>query len=164
MTSVGLLAKYLLIMELRFDVMLCCNLGNENSDVGHIKCSSRLHLFRRPQVPHPCSRKYVRAQHRLMEIFCWTFLCLKQFKNCTHIRSYVWPNLSRNPANCSWLNFTLWQVEIKVAFILYYKLVKKPNYASFNFGPTVMNAYFMFLRPDFSVIYASRFGINRMCF
>jgi len=26
-------------MELRFDAMLCSNLGNENSYVGHIKCS-----------------------------------------------------------------------------------------------------------------------------
>jgi len=39
---------YLLIMELRFDAMLYSNLGNENSDAGHIKRS------REPQVPHPC--------------------------------------------------------------------------------------------------------------
>jgi len=36
----------LLIMELRFDAMLYSNLGNENSDAGHIKCS------RGPQGPH----------------------------------------------------------------------------------------------------------------
>jgi len=35
-------------MGLRFDAMPHSNLGNENSDVGHIKCS------RGPQVPHPC--------------------------------------------------------------------------------------------------------------
>jgi len=29
---------FLLVMEFRFVVMLCSNLGNENSDVGHIKC------------------------------------------------------------------------------------------------------------------------------
>jgi len=31
-TSFGLLSKYLLIMELRFDTMLYSNLGNENSN------------------------------------------------------------------------------------------------------------------------------------
>jgi len=40
---------YLLIMELRFDAMLYSNLGNENSDAGHIKRS------RGPQVPHRCA-------------------------------------------------------------------------------------------------------------
>jgi len=34
-------------MELHFDAMFYSNLGNENSDTGHIKCS------RGPQVPHP---------------------------------------------------------------------------------------------------------------
>jgi len=34
-------------MELRFDAMLCFNLGNENSDAGHIKFSCG------PQVLHP---------------------------------------------------------------------------------------------------------------
>jgi len=34
-------------MELRFDAMLCFNLGNENSDAGHIKFSCG------PQVFHP---------------------------------------------------------------------------------------------------------------
>jgi len=34
-------------MALRFDTMLYSYLGNENSDVGHIKCS------RGPQVPQP---------------------------------------------------------------------------------------------------------------
>jgi len=36
-----------LMMELRFDTMLYFNLGNENSDAGHIKCS------RGPQAPTP---------------------------------------------------------------------------------------------------------------
>jgi len=36
-------------MEHCFGAMLCSNLGNENSDVDHIKCS------RGPQVPHPWS-------------------------------------------------------------------------------------------------------------
>jgi len=41
-------------MELRFDTMLHSNLGNVNSDVGHIKCShNRPHLTHRPPVPHP---------------------------------------------------------------------------------------------------------------
>jgi len=39
----------LLITELRFDAMLCSNLGDENYDSGHIKCS------RGPHVPHPWS-------------------------------------------------------------------------------------------------------------
>jgi len=55
MTTVNLLSKYLLVMELRFDAMLYSNMGNENSDymgnensdAGHIKCS------RGPQVPTP---------------------------------------------------------------------------------------------------------------
>jgi len=46
-TSVDLLSEYVLIMELRFDVMVCSNLGNENSDAGHFKCS------REPQVTRP---------------------------------------------------------------------------------------------------------------
>jgi len=54
-SSLDLLSKYLLIMELRFDAMLCSNLGNENSDAGHIKCS------RGPQVPHPCSRESMKT-------------------------------------------------------------------------------------------------------
>jgi len=49
-TSLDLLSKYLLIMELRFHVTLCSNVGNAQSDAGHIKCS------RGPQVPHPCCR------------------------------------------------------------------------------------------------------------
>jgi len=40
-TSLDSLPKYLLIMELRFDAMLCSNLGSKNSDGGHIKCSRR---------------------------------------------------------------------------------------------------------------------------
>jgi len=39
-------------MELRFDAMLCSNLGNENSGTDHIKCS------RGPQVPHPWFTTY----------------------------------------------------------------------------------------------------------
>jgi len=46
-TSSGLLPKYLLITELRFEAMLYSSLGNENSDAGHIKFS------RGPQAPHP---------------------------------------------------------------------------------------------------------------
>jgi len=41
-------------MEPRFDAILYPNLGNENSDADHIKCSSGPHLARGPQVPHPC--------------------------------------------------------------------------------------------------------------
>ena len=42
-----LLTYCLLVMEFRFDAMLCSNLGNKNSDAGHIKCS------RGPQIPQP---------------------------------------------------------------------------------------------------------------
>jgi len=35
-------------MEFRFVVVLCFNLGSENSDAGHIKC------LRGPQVPQTC--------------------------------------------------------------------------------------------------------------
>ena len=51
MTSLDLLSKYLLIMELGFDTMLCSNFGHENSDAGHVKCSRWAHLARGPQVP-----------------------------------------------------------------------------------------------------------------
>jgi len=40
-------------MEFRFDAMLCSNLGNENSDVGHSNCSRGRHFARGLQVPHP---------------------------------------------------------------------------------------------------------------
>jgi len=40
-------------MEFRFDGMLFSNVGNENSDVGHISCSCGSHLTRETQVPHP---------------------------------------------------------------------------------------------------------------
>jgi len=53
----GLLSKYLLITELRFEAICYSKLGNENSDVGHIKCSRGLHLAQGPQVPHPCEIK-----------------------------------------------------------------------------------------------------------
>jgi len=48
--SLDLLSKHLLILEHRFDAMLYSNLGNENCNADHIKCS------RGPQVPHPCCR------------------------------------------------------------------------------------------------------------
>jgi len=50
-TSLDLLSTCLLVMEFRFDAMLCCNMGNENFGAGHIKCSHGSHLVRRPQVP-----------------------------------------------------------------------------------------------------------------
>jgi len=53
--SLDSLSRYLLIMELRFNAMLYFDLGNDNSDAGHIKCSRGPHLARRPQVPEPCS-------------------------------------------------------------------------------------------------------------
>jgi len=48
--NICLLFTCLIVMEFHFDVILCSSLVNENSDVGHIKCS------RGPQVPHPCRR------------------------------------------------------------------------------------------------------------
>jgi len=49
-----LLFTCLLVTEFRFDAMLCSNLGNENSDAGHIKCSRGPHLANGLQVLHPC--------------------------------------------------------------------------------------------------------------
>jgi len=49
-TSLDLLSKYLLVMELRFDAMLYSKLGNENSDEGHNKCSRGPHLARGAQA------------------------------------------------------------------------------------------------------------------
>jgi len=43
-TSLEVLSKYLLIMELRFGARLFSNLANENSDAVHIKCSRGSHL------------------------------------------------------------------------------------------------------------------------
>jgi len=48
----------LLVMEFRFGMMLCSNLGNENYYAGHIKCSYGLHLNHRLQVPQPCSENF----------------------------------------------------------------------------------------------------------
>jgi len=45
-------------MEHRFDAILYSNLGHENSDAGHIKCSRGVHLARGPQVPHPWCTNY----------------------------------------------------------------------------------------------------------
>jgi len=44
--TLNILSKYVLVMELRFDAMLYSDMGNENSDAGHVKCS------RGPQVPY----------------------------------------------------------------------------------------------------------------
>jgi len=64
-----LLFKYLLIMELRFEAMLYSNLGNQNSDAGHIKCSRWL------QARHPWSRsglpkRFCTATH-FKNVFLW---------------------------------------------------------------------------------------------
>ena len=56
-----ILSKYLLIMELCFDAILCSKSGEENSNTGHIKCTCG------PQVPHPCqtvSETAVRSTNR----------------------------------------------------------------------------------------------------
>jgi len=60
------------VMEFRFDANLYSNMGNENSDTGHIKCS------RGPQVPHPCPRIcrwWVRNR-----CFHWWTSCLMKLK------------------------------------------------------------------------------------
>jgi len=57
-TFIDALSTYPFVMELRFDAMLCSNLDKEISNAGHIKCSREPHLARRPQVPHPCSRRF----------------------------------------------------------------------------------------------------------
>jgi len=46
--SLGLLSKYLLTREPRFDAMFYSNLAYENPDADHMQCSCG------PQVPHPC--------------------------------------------------------------------------------------------------------------
>jgi len=78
-TSLDLLFKYLLIMELRFEGMLYSNLGNENSDAGHIKCSRGPHLSRWPQVPHPCFKWLIGRVHiserEMSEIIIQTKVC-----------------------------------------------------------------------------------------
>jgi len=43
-------------MALRFQAMLCSNLGKENSDADHIKCLWGPYLARKPHVPHPWFR------------------------------------------------------------------------------------------------------------
>jgi len=60
-TSLGLLSKYLLIMELRFDPMLYSNLGNEHYDAGHIKSS------RGSQVLHPWYKQY---DDKVLQCWC----------------------------------------------------------------------------------------------
>ena len=57
--------KNLLIMELRSDAMLYSNLGNENSDAGHIKCS------RGPQVLHSCSVCWLHQVEQFVVSFTW---------------------------------------------------------------------------------------------
>jgi len=52
-TSLDLLSKNLLNMDLRFDTLLYCNLGNENSVAGRIKFS------RGPQVLQPCTTRLI---------------------------------------------------------------------------------------------------------
>jgi len=52
---------YLLITELRFVVMLYSNLDKENADMGHMKCSHRMHLACKPQIPHPWFRVYIQG-------------------------------------------------------------------------------------------------------
>ena len=37
-------------LSFRFDLMLCSNLGNDNSNTGHIECSHRPHLVHGSQV------------------------------------------------------------------------------------------------------------------
>jgi len=41
-SSLGLVSKYVVTMELHFNAMLRSNLGNAKSDAGHIKCSRGL--------------------------------------------------------------------------------------------------------------------------
>ena len=62
--SLRLLSKYLLIVELRFDVMLHSNLGKENSDVGHNYCSGRPHLAIGRRFPTPDLSILVRGDSR----------------------------------------------------------------------------------------------------
>jgi len=73
-TSLALLSKCQLIMELRFHAMLYSNLGNEYFDVGHVKCSRWPHFVCEPQVPHPCCTSWnswniPKCCHRLPHVF-----------------------------------------------------------------------------------------------
>ena len=56
-------------MEFRFVAVLCSNLGNKNSDVGHVKCSRGTHLARGPQVPHPCCMETPTGWRHLLMTF-----------------------------------------------------------------------------------------------
>jgi len=49
-----LLSYCLLVVEFRFDAMLCYSVGNENAGAGRINYSHAPHLAREPQVHHPC--------------------------------------------------------------------------------------------------------------
>jgi len=51
-TFLDLLSEYLLIMEIRFDAMLCFNLRKEISDDSDTKSSRGPHLAHGQQVPH----------------------------------------------------------------------------------------------------------------
>ena len=56
-------------MELRFDPMLCSNLGNENYVAGHIKRSSG------PQVPHPWFKPLkVASRHESSDPLQWRYV------------------------------------------------------------------------------------------
>jgi len=60
--SFDLLSACLLILEFRFDTMLCSILGNENSNAGHAKFS------RGPQVPHPsCASTFVNKKRNFVQ-------------------------------------------------------------------------------------------------
>jgi len=64
---------YLLIMELRFYMIVYSKLGIENSDSGHIKCSSG------PKVTNPCATASIML---LADHFPISFLLL-------HLRTIV---------------------------------------------------------------------------
>jgi len=64
-TSLDLLSNYLLIVDLRFDAMVCSNLGNENSDTGHIKC------LRGQQVPQPALNNHIASFNPSAKHKCW---------------------------------------------------------------------------------------------
>jgi len=52
-------------MQLRFEVILRCNVGNENSDTGHIKCSCGPLLARVPHGPCPWRRDIHKCQGKI---------------------------------------------------------------------------------------------------
>jgi len=67
-------------MELRFDAMLCSNLGNKNYDTGHMKC------LRGPQVPTPAVNQRCKSTVGLPNVSIISFLFRSKTSTTAEIR------------------------------------------------------------------------------